>query len=370
MIQELPAEVLMPAKTIFKKGAAMRLGEEALEFGNTGIVVYGGSLEKNGKLSKLVAGFPEQARVEWFRRQGGEPTLGEVEELIALAKRTKALWISGVGGGSVLDAAKAAAGLCNAKEKPVYYQEGGALIEAGIPFIAVPTTAGSGSEVTPNAVITNSAKKAKLSIRDKSFLAKKVILDSELLKDIPPRVIAESGMDALVQAYEAYISKNATRMMETIALRAVILLNQNIISAYKTPTDDNLSSMLAGSYYAGMALAHSRLGVIHGIAHPLGALYGIRHGVICAASLPASIKLNKAAMGTKYRTLSNSVGMDFLERSEALLKILSISSPFRGRDIMNKEQIIEETLKSGSTASNPKEITVADVEFMLNELFR
>lgn len=369
-MQEIPQETLLPGKTIFKKGAAVRLASETAEYAGPGVVVYGGSLEKSGRLDAIIEGFPGPGEVVRFRRQGGEPDLDEVERLIAAARGAKAAWIAGIGGGSVLDLAKAAAGLYNAPEKPVYYQEGGALKEAGIPFIAVPTTAGTGSEATINSVIVNPARKTKLSIRDPKFLARKVILDVDLLKDAPQKVVAESGMDALVQAYEAYTSRHSTKLMEALSLRALVLINQNIVSAYRTPNDDNLSAMLTGSYYAGIALAHSRLGVIHGIAHPLGVLYSMKHGIVCASCLPASIKVNKAAMGVKYRTISNSLGMDFLERAEAVLQMLGIASPFRGREVIEREMIITETLKSGSTAASPKDITRADVEFIINEIFR
>jgi alcohol dehydrogenase class IV len=367
---DFPKETLLPQKTIFKKGASSEIATEALEFGPRGLIVHGRSLEKDGKKEKILKGFPKGAVVASYCRVGGEPTLDEISAVIVKAREIEAGWIVGVGGGSVLDLAKAAAGLYNAKEKPVYYQEGGVLEKKGIPFIAVPTTAGTGSEATSNSVIINKEKKAKLSIRDKSFMARKVILDVELLKGMPPLVLSHSAMDALVQGYESYISKNATWFSENLALKGIRLINSNILPAYETGAEENLSPLLLGSFLVGIALASSRLGVIHGIAHPLGAIYDQPHGLICSALFMPSIKVNKDVMGKKYEVLSGTVGADLAMRVEALLDALNISSPLKGRDVIEKEKIVKETLESGSTAANPKPITREDVDFILGEIFR
>ncbi|MCK4533527.1 iron-containing alcohol dehydrogenase [bacterium] len=364
-----PQEVLLPQKTIFKKGSALQIAKETLEYGSQGLIVHGKSFEGSGKKNKILAQFPSYAKVDFFCRSGGEPTLDEITRVINKAKSINADWITGIGGGSVLDLAKASAGLFNAGEKPAFYQEGGKLKERGIPFIAVPTTAGTGSEATINSVIINKEKKVKLSIRAKSFLAKKVILDVELLEGLPPLVISYAAMDALVQAYESYISKNATWFSENFALKAIELICKNILPAYESGKEENLSSLLLGSYFAGIAFASSRLGVIHGIAHPLGALYSLPHGLICSVCLIPSIKINKEIMGKKYEIMSNMAGTDLIKRVEMLLLVFKISSPFKGKPLIEKEKIIEQTLKSGSTAANPKPINAKDVEFILREIF-
>ena len=366
---DFPKEVLLPQTTIFRKGSASQIAKEALEFGLRGLVVHGHSLEKDGKKEKILSQFPSSAKVKSFCRSGGEPTLDEITQVIKEAKAIEAEWIVGIGGGSVLDLAKASAGLFNAKKKPIFYQEGGELKEKGIPFIAVPTTAGTGSEVTINSVIINKEKRVKLSIRDKSFLARKIILDVELLKGLPSSVMSYAAMDAFVQAYESFISKNATWFSESFALKSIELINKNILPAYQSGGEENLSSLLLGSYLAGIALSSSRLGVIHGIAHPLGTLYNLTHGLICSVCFIPSIKLNREAMGKKYEIMSNILGMDLLERVEMLLAALKIISPFKGRRLIKKEKIIEGTLKSGSTAANPRRIDRDDVEFILKEIF-
>lgn len=366
---DFPAETFLPQKTIFKKGSSLSLAKEALEFGPRGLVVYGTSLNLNGKKEKILSGFPSLADINTYCRLSKEPELEEITKVIATAKDAKAEWIAGIGGGSVLDLCKAAAGLFNAKEIPGFYQDGGELKEKGIPFIAVPTTAGTGSEATPNSVIINRQRRSKISIRHKNFLARTVVLDVELLSSLPPDVLSHSAMDAYVQAYESFTSKYATWFSEKFALKAIELIDNNILDAHKANREDCLSALLLGSYFSGIAFSASRLGVIHGFVHPLGALYHEPHGLLCAVSFIPAIKVNREIIGKKYDILSRAVGRDFSERIEAILNALNITSPFKGKELIEKEKIIKETLASGSTEANPKKIEQGDVEFMLKEIF-
>lgn len=370
MIALFPQEVFVPPKIFFKKGAAVELLKEASEFGARGIIVHGMSFEKNGTKEKILASpSAVSLKLEFFCRKSGEPTLDEISAVIRQGHKYKADWITGVGGGSVLDLAKAAAGLFHAKEKPAYYQEGGILDEKGIPWIAIPTTAGSGSEATLNAVIINPEKKVKLSIRHKNFLAQKVILDPELLVGAPYSVMCHSGMDALVQAYESFTSQNSTWFSENYALKAIQLISRHLVPALTNGREEDRSALLLGSFLSGLAFSHSRLGVIHGIAHPLGILYNLPHGLVCSVCFVPSIKLNLPVIRQKYEIMSQAVGMDFLKKISELLNTLKIVSPFKGKALFEKEKIIAETLRSGSTAANPKTITREDIEFFLKELF-
>jgi alcohol dehydrogenase class IV len=366
---DFPKELLLPAKTIFRSGAASDLAAEAMEYGPRGLIVHGTSFGKTGRLKSVLSAFPRTTRIAVHQRSAGEPTLDEVSEIIRWGRDADICWIAGIGGGSVLDLAKASAGLFYAKKPPVFYQEGEQLECHGIPFIAIPTTAGTGSEATPNSVITNPDKRSKLSIRDKSFMARKVILDAGLLGGMPPKVMSYAAMDSFVQAYESFISKNTSWFTEALAFKAIGLINSHILPAYKEGKEEDLAALLLASYLGGIALASSRLGVIHGLAHPLGALYGIPHGLICSVLFIPSIKVNKEAMGEKYRIMSDLVGGDLETQIKALLSELGIRSPFKGKAIIEKEKIIAETLSSGSTAANPRAITRDDAEYLLGEIF-
>lgn len=367
---DFPQELLLPQKTIYEKDAVLGLALEVYEYGASGLIVHGRSFEESVNKQRLLEKFPSSLKVDFFcRQESNEPVLDEITAVIEAAHSIGAKWIVGIGGGSVLDLAKAAAGLLHAKEKPVFYQQGGELEEMGVPFIAVPTTAGTGSEATINSVIIDPAKKVKLSIRDKNFLAKKVILDVGLLNGLPRDTIRFSGMDALAQAYEAYISKNASWFSDCLALKSIELISKNIVSAYRTQDENSLSAMLLAAYLGGIAFSSARLGVIHGLAHPLGVLYHLPHGLICALCLMPSIQLNKKVIGKKYAMMSHAVGMDLSKKIQQFLSRLEIISPFKGMEIYEKEKITDETLRSGSTAANPKKIERRDVEFMLDCLF-
>ena len=131
-----------------------------------------------------------------------------------------------------------------------------------------------------------------------------------------------------------------------------------------------MRDLLEGSYLAGLALSHARLGVVHGLAHPLGHRYHAPHGLVCGVCLPVAVEFNREAMGEKYDRLSEVLGEDLLDGTRGLLNRLRLESPFHGKPIRDRQGIIEETLVSGSTAANPRPVNAADVNDMLDELFR
>lgn len=365
----LPGTLVLPEKTLAGRGTVSSLFQECRRFGSRGLILHGAALEHEGRLAALMSSAPADMAIKAVRHHGAEPTLRQVSDLIGIARLHQAEWIAGIGGGSIMDLAKAAAALVNAPHPPVYYHDGGELPDSGVVFIAVPTTAGTGAEATLNSVLTNEATLAKKSIRAPGMMARVVILDPDLLAACPPNVIAASGMDALTQAIEAYTSRNATWLSDALALEAVRLIATHLEDVYRTSGLSGAERLLTGSYLGGIALSFARLGVVHGLAHPLGALYHLPHGVVCAACLPPAVELNREAFGNKYVRLSEAVGSDLLERIRELMHRLDMSSPFTGVPLREKEMIIRETLASGSTKANPKPITRTDVEWLLDQIF-
>ena len=368
-MRPFPESACLVPHTRFGRGHIAALPAACRPFGPHGLLVYGESLQKNGTLDRL----RRQARshVEWteWKHPGGEPALDQAEALRTAARIAHADWIAAVGGGSVLDLAKTAAGLFHEPGPVAAFFRGQAVTTQGLPFLAAPSTAGTGAEATPNAVLTDPQTALKKSIRHDRFMARTVILDSALLAGSPPAVIAHAGMDAFTQALEAFSSSTSNVWSGATALAALRLIGASLPTVFRDSASPEADSLLAGSHLAGIALAQARLGVVHGLAHPLGSFYRQPHGLVCAVCLPAALDLNRDSMGANYQLLSDAVGRDIAAFTGQLLATLQISNPFKGQTILRKEEIVEQTLSSGSTAANPKRITRADVEFLLSRLF-
>ena len=365
----LPSNLIVPPRTLTGRGRLAALLPEASRFGPRGILVHGRSSSVSGVTERVLSKIPPGASVKCWRHSGGEPTLGQVDELLEAVRSHDASWVAGIGGGSVMDLAKAAAGLRHARRAPAAYHDGAALERPGIPFIAAPTTAGTGAEATLNSVLTNERTGQKKSIRDDSLMPRLVILDADLLATCPPDVVAASGLDALTQAVEAFTSRHATWLSDQLALRGLGLIAANVESVFAGARDTAADELLTGSYLAGLALSMARLGVVHGLAHPLGTRYHAAHGIVCAVCLPLAIEMNRATVGPKYDAMSRAAGGDLLARTRQLLDRLAIRSPFQGQALTDREGIVAETLASGSTAANPKAVSAEDVEELLRRLF-
>ncbi len=363
----MPDNIIFPEHTLSGAGTAARLLPECARFGARGVIIHGRSLAQSGRLKSILSA--ALGEVAGWEHGGGEPTLEHLQAALDFAREHKAGWIAGVGGGSVLDVAKACAGLINTSGKISAYHDGAPIETPGIPFIAVPTTAGTGSEATINSVLTNTVTRQKKSIRNPLLIARLVILDPVLLANCPGKIIACAGLDALTQAIEAYTSRFATWLSDQLGLQAIKLIAANLAAVHRGGNDEERLNLLTGSYMAGLSFSMARLGVVHGLAHPLGLRYHAAHGLVCGVCLPHAIELNRAAMGGKYEIMSRETGADLLAFTRGLLEKLGVESPFKGRPVMEKEIIIRETLKSWSTAANAKPVTESDVEFLLARLF-
>lgn len=368
-MNDLPDVLMFPPHTIVRCGAIDELLCGCAGFGNRGLLVHGGSLARGGRLKSIIDGCPDELSLATWEHPGGEPTLDHLSELLAFSKEQGTQWIAAVGGGSVLDVAKACAGLLEAPLPPADYHDGAEIPASRIPFIAAPTTAGTGSESTIVSVLIDEAKGVKKSIRHPSFMPRLVILDGDLLSGCPATVIAASGMDALTQAIESYISRNATWVTDSFALRGMNLVAGSLSSVYRGDQGQPALDLLTGSYLAGIALSNARLGLVHGLAHPLGVRYHAPHGLVCAVCLPPVLSFNRQIIGDKYDRMGEVLGGDPVERASELLKELGVGSPFKGQLPIDFEGIVKEALASGSTAANPRDVTASDIEAILAGLF-
>ncbi len=362
---------VMPSKTITGNGKVFELFEIAKGFGKSGLVVTAPSFAKNGYLDTLKAKAPKDMNITYFQYAGKtEPTLTQLVELKEFAESANVDWVAGIGGGSVLDITKTATALIGAKGNIVDYHNAVEAYASKIPYIAVSTTAGTGSETTGGSVFTNEETLAKKPIINGDQRAQVVIIDSEMLAKCPKNVIACSGMDALTQAIEAYTSNVTTPLTDAISLVSIKYVIDSLESVYNEYSKNKAEMLLTGSYLSGVALANAKLGVVHGMSHPLGSRTHAPHGLLCAVLLPHALELNKDVIGDKYDKMSELAGKDIIEYVNELLVKFDLKFKLDA-DLYNndKERIITEAL-GGATNFNPKKVSAQDVEKIINKFIK
>jgi alcohol dehydrogenase class IV len=234
----------------------------------------------------------------------GEPTVAMVLDGIRMAQAAGCDVVIGFGGGSALDTAKAVAALLTNPGDPLDYLEvigrGQQIRERPAPFLAIPTTAGTGSEVTRNAVLAVPEQQVKVSLRSPMMLARVALVDPELTYSLPPDVTASTGMDALAQVIEPYVSRRANPMTDLYCREGILRAGRSLRKAYNDGSDQQAREDMAfASLMGGLALANAGLGAIHGFAGPIGGMYPASHGAVCAALLPAAVKINARAMAER-----------------------------------------------------------------------
>ena len=305
-----------------------------------------------------------------------DPALATVDEIIGGAREARADVVVAVGGGSAIDAAKAAAALIPVPEATVtpYFTGEKTILSPGLPFIAVPTTAGTGAEITRNAVLTDPAAPAKKSLRSPFMVPAAALVDPELTMTLSPELTAYSGLDALTQAVEAYLSTGANAVSSALALDAVRRLVDNLPRAFAAGTDREARTAVAeGSLLSGMAFSQSGLGAVHGLAHPIGALLGLPHGFTCAVLLPHVLAFNAPVCEDRLERLARALGLDeagqFIERIGALCKALGVPGDFRdcGLAACHVPHILA-NCRSGSMKTNPRPMSDREVACLLAEL--
>lgn len=234
----------------------------------------------------------------------GEPSIEVAHVGCALARECAADVVIALGGGSVLDAGKAIAALSTNEGSPLDYLEvigkGQPLLQPALPFVAVPTTSGTGAEVTKNAVLASKSHGVKVSLRSDSMLPRLALVDPELTLSVPPAVTATTGLDALTQVIEPYLSCQANPMTDAIALAGIGHACQGLRRAFDDGTDvEARTHMSLASLFGGLALANAKLGSVHGIAGPLGGMIDAAHGALCARLLPVALRVNWTALNER-----------------------------------------------------------------------
>ena len=315
------------------------------EFSTAGRIVFGsgalgelrGALREQGTRRLLIVHGANAQRasplLEIARETGidcvrfsvpSEPTTGIVAEGVRLAREAECDGVIGFGGGSAIDAAKAIAGLAaNAGELMDYLEiigGGRPLTKPALPWIAIPTTAGAGTEVTRNAVIISPENRVKVSLRSPLLLPRLAIVDPDLTRDLPPAITAATGLDALTQLIEPYVCTRANPMTDGFCLEGMHRVARSLRRAFENGAADGAAreDMAVGSLFGGLALANAGLGAVHGFAAPIGGMFpNAPHGAVCAALLPQVMRVNLRAL--RERDPGNPV----LHRFDCVARILT-----------------------------------------------
>mgnify|MGYP002713101348 CR=1 FL=1 len=320
----------------FGNGVFNKVAELCSAYGRRVLLVTGAK-------SFLGSTFYQQLQDDFSARQlslelcqvPGEPSPQRVDEAVKQFAAADIDVVLGIGGGSALDAAKAIAGLLKVQRTVMDYLEGVGpeLTYEGpaLPFIAVPTTAGTGSEATKNAVLSVQGKDGfKKSFRDDKLVAEYAIVDPQLLASCPPGVIAANGMDALTQLLESYVSTRSNVMTEALAISGLRAARDGLLALYRNSDDARAREQMAyASMLSGICLAQTGLGSVHGLASPLGAFYPIPHGVVCGTLVAEATRVNIDAMQQRE---PDNVALDKYARLAEILSERRIRDHQEARD--------------------------------------
>jgi alcohol dehydrogenase class IV len=302
-------EFATATKIIFGAGAVSETGTIAKSLGGRALVVTGRNTKRAESVLKLLSG--AGVDLATFTVEG-EPEIGTIEQGLAVARKEKCDLVIGCAGGSALDSAKAIAAMLTNEGELLDYVEiigrGKMLAKPAAPFIAIPTTAGTGSEVTRNAVLAAPEQKLKVSLRSPLMLARVAIVDPELTHELPPELTASTGLDALTQLIEPYVCLRANPLTDGLCIEGIRRVARSLRAAFADGKNKSArEDMALAGLFGGLALANAGLGAVHGIAGPIGGNFPAPHGAICAALLPHVMAANLHALrqrGPKSAALS------------------------------------------------------------------
>jgi len=296
-------EFATASRIIFGRGAVEEVPILSAEIGTNACVVTGRTSERAGPLL-------EQLKATGFNcvtfSVSGEPTTALAKTAVEAARKAACDMVISIGGGSVIDTGKVvAAMLTNSGELEDYLEVVGAgkpLVRNAAPHIAIPTTAGTGAEVTRNAVLGVPEHRVKVSMRSPLMLPGLAVVDPGLTHSMPPAITASTGLDALTQLIEVYVSNKANPLTDGISREGLVRAGRSLRQAFEDGSDSAArEDMAVASLFGGLGLANAKLGAVHGFAGPLGGMIGAPHGVICARLLPFVMEANVRALESRRK---------------------------------------------------------------------
>ena len=375
----------IPQNIVVGAGSLKRLPELAKNLKKSkAYIISGPHLEKIGMVDKCrealkAAGIESDA----FTQTEGNPSTDTVAKAAEGFKSSNADFIVAFGGGSPLDVAKAVAVIASYGGNITDYEGGGKVPGPVVPMIAIPTTAGTGSEVTAFSVITDHSRNYKLTVVSNYLLPAYAILDPELITTVPKSTAAACGIDAMVHALEAFISKAASPFSDLFAKEALRLIGTSIRDyVWDRSNLAACEAMLTGSLFAGIAFSHARLGDVHAMSHPVSAYFDVAHGVANAVLLPTIVDYNMTYASEKYKYIYDCICEKPLdddsftpEMLAAEIRVLNdelgIPSSLSevGVDSSLIDKMADDAMKSGNILVNPRPTTKKDILALYAQAF-
>ena len=375
-------ELSVPEKIIFGKGSLARLRQLVSGFGNRALIVHGANSDR----ARSVEGLLAESTITLYPVRN-EPSIEDIAKGVEEARAREVTLVIGIGGGSVLDAAKAISGLATNTGDILDYLEviggGNPLTKAGLPCVAIPTTAGTGAEVTKNAVIASLEHQVKVSLRSPFLLPRIALVDPELTYSLPAQVTIATGLDALTQLIEPLVSSRANPATDGLCREGISRVARSLPAVVQNGKDSTAREEMAlASLFGGLALANAGLGAVHGFAGPIGGMFNAPHGLICGILLPFVVDANIHALRlrapdstvlSRYdeigRLLTGSPdavatdGLAWLSDVSATLKVPTLSSLDIPKEAI--PEIASKAAKASSMKANPIELTPPELEAIL-----
>ena len=370
----------VPPMIVCGPGAAKEAGSYAKGLGKKALIVTDSALEKLGLLDDVrnaleMAGIPFAV----YNKVVTEPTTDFVEEGLKVFKEVQAEFLIAVGGGSPIDAAKAIAAVATNPGKISDFAGPNKIPRPGSPLMAIPTTAGTGSEVTQFTIITDTSRDVKMLIASPHVIPRVALVDPLLTLTMPQELTAGTGLDALTHAIEAFVSVKAQPITDTLALGAIRILAENIRPAWSNGGNiDARINMMIGAHQAGMAFSNSSVALVHGMARPIGAYFHVPHGVSNAALLSVIIEFSIPGNPKRYAALAEAMGeiteglsvldaaylaADAAEKLSVDLKVPTLKELGVEEVKFNSivEQMAADAIASGSPGNNPRKATREEI---------
>jgi alcohol dehydrogenase class IV len=374
-------EFATAGRVVFGAGKLKEVRVLARPLGRRALVVIGKSAGAVQRVEPMLSALTESGIEYATFSVAGEPTLDVVRTGTQRARDERCDFVIGFGGGSVMDAGKAIAVLFTNGGDPLDYLEvigkGQPLTKPSAPYMAIPTTAGTGSEVTRNAVLGSPEQRAKVSMRSPFMLPQMALVDPELTYDLPAQLTATTGMDALTQLIEPFVSTKANPLTDAICREGMMRAARSLRRAYEHGGDESArQDMCVASVFGGMALANAGLGAVHGLSSPLGGMYDAPHGALCAALLPHVMEVNRNMIRGPAGRGAVSASTEIVRRFEEvtqlvgdlgeLVRALKIP-PLRQYGVKREDfpEIIEKAKTSNSMKGNPLPVRNEELQEIL-----